>query len=407
MRGLLSSAPVHTRDNPFDALFTSLERAVADGVFPGCVALVWCDGATIYHEAHGMLASDPEVPEHARAVDRRTVYDLASLTKVLATTGLAALAVAENKMSLETPVPEPWCAACPGATLEHLLDHSAGLLAHREYFAELADAGRPWPGQQDAVMRLVCKTPPAYPLGTQAVYSDLGMMILGTWLERVYDAPLDTLFENRIAWPLGLHTGVVPRLGYNRVRRDGGRGPTDAQRGWVAPTEVYDHAAAARGEEVPTWYAVRKPVDYAHYEVHDDKALIMGGVAGHAGLFGDAEAVLEVAIAWLRCTLPGLDQATRDRFWRASKVPGSTRRLGWDGSARDGSGSTGKALSERAIGHLGYTGTSLWIDPGPAPHSRPRVFVLLSNRVHPGRDNTLITRYRPVFHQLAARLAEQ
>lgn len=392
--------------DPFDALFQSLERAVADGVFPGCVALCWCDGATVYHEAHGMLASDSEVPEHARAAMRDTIYDLASLTKVVATTSLTAIAVAEGQLALDTPVPEPWCAACPGATLEHLLDHSAGLLAHREYFAELAAVGRPWPGQAAAVMRLVCKTPPEYPLASRAVYSDLGMMILGSWLERVYATPLDTLFENRVAWPLGLHTGVVPQLAYNRIRRDGGRGPSDAQRGLIAPTEVYDHAAAARGEEVPTWYAVRKPVDYAHYEVHDDKALVMGGVAGHAGLFGNAEAVLEVALGWLRCTLPGLTPGVRDRFWQPSRVPGSTRRLGFDGTNPDGSGSTGKALSSHAVGHLGYTGTSLWIDPGTTPQSRPRVFILLSNRVHPTRENPKITRYRPVFHQLAARLMD-
>lgn len=398
---------MHSPDtsDPFHALFTSLERAVADGVFPGCVALCWCDGATLYHEAHGMLASDPEVPEHARAVTRETVYDLASLTKVLATTSLTAMAVAEGLVSLTTPVPAPWSQACPGATLEHLLDHSAGLKAHHEYFADLAAIDRPWPGQAREVMTLVSQTPPEYPLGSKAVYSDLGMMILGSWLEQIYGMPLDTLFENRVAWALGLHEGVVPRLGYHRLNRGGARGPSHAQRGWVAPTEVYNHAAAARGEPVPTWYAVRQKSAYAHYEVHDDKALVMGGVAGHAGLFGDAEAVLEVAIAWLRSTLPGLDRATCDRFWRRSKVPGSTRCLGWDATPGDGSGSTGQALSSRAIGHLGYTGTSLWIDPGATPHSPPRIFVLLTNRVHPTRDNNQIVRYRPVFHQLAARLS--
>jgi serine-type D-Ala-D-Ala carboxypeptidase len=140
----------------------------------------------------------------------------------------------------------------------------------------------------------------------------------------------------------------------------------------------------------------------AHGAVHDDNAYVMGGVAGHAGLFGTAAAVREVARAWLELLLPGLRPEVRDRFWKKSTVPGSTRRLGFDGPSPGGAGSTGHATTEHAVGHLGFTGTSLWIDP--AAKGGARIFVLLSNRVHPTRDNDAIRRLRPRFHELAMRL---
>ena len=136
----------------------------------------------------------------------------------------------------------------------------------------------------------------------------------------------------------------------------------------------------------------------AHGQIHDDNAYVAGGVAGHAGLFGTAFAVLEVARAWLDSLLPGLDPSVRDRFWRPSAVPGSVFRLGWDGPSAGGS--TGGALEPGAVGHLGFTGTSLWIEPGPR-----RIFVLLSNRVYPFRgDAGPIRAFRQRFHRLAAAL---
>jgi len=136
--------------------------------------------------------------------------------------------------------------------------------------------------------------------------------------------------------------------------------------------------------------------------VHDDNAYVMGGVAGHAGLFGTAEAVFEVAAAWAEDRVPDVDTATRDRFWRASQVRGSTRRLGWDGPSSDGTGCTGGSMSAHAAGHTGYTGTSVWIDP--AARGGPLVCVLLSNRVHPTRNSTAIKDLRRRFHATAARM---
>jgi len=373
-----------------------LEAAVADGCFPGCVALVWRDGAVLYHEAHGHFATHESSPERFRGVTRDAIYDLASLTKVLATTTLCALAVSEGRVQLDTPVPAPWSRACPGATLGHLLTHSAGLAAHREYFAAL---GRRGPGER--VLERVCATPPEAPPGVQTLYSDLGFLILGAWLERLLGAPLDRSFADRVAWPLGLDRGVVPRLGFHRLQ--GARGPTAAQQGLVVPTEVYDPALHPLAE--PSWFACRRPAAAAHYEVHDDNAFVMNGVAGHAGLFGDAGAVLEVARAWLLGGIPGLEDRWRDVFLsHRSPVPGSTRRLGWDSPNADGSGSTGTALSPAAAGHLGYTGTSVWMDPAPPDGRGPLIAVLLSNRVHPTRDNPAIVQLRPVFYRAATML---
>lgn len=382
------------RSDPHRDLFDLLERALAAGVFPGCVALVWRDGAELYHEAHGDLGSHPGAPGYQRAVARDTVYDLASLTKVLATTSLVALAASEGKLSLADPVPDAWARACPGATLGHLLSHSSGLPAHREYFRDLR------PGRPERVLDRVAAGAPEYPLGARAVYSDLGFMILGAWLERVYHAPLDRLFDDRVAWPLDLHRGVVPRLGFHRIA--GARGPSAAQQHRVAPTEVYDPALHPDG--VPTHFACRAPATCAHYEVHDDNAFVMGGVAGHAGLFGDAAAVLDLARAWLECTLPGLDPRVRDVFWTLSGVPGSTRRLGWDSPSPDGSGTAADVLSARAAGHTGFTGTSLWIDPAPPDGRGPLIAVLLTNRVHPTRNGPAILPVRQDFHRAAVRL---
>lgn len=378
--------------DPHFALFGFLEEAVARKVFPGCVALVCKDGAIVYEEAHGSLAEHPASVVRGEAVTRGTAYDLASLTKILCTTSLVALSVSEGRMALDDAVPEPWSKACPGARLVDVLEHCAGLRAHREYFTEVE------PFDSDRVVELVCETPPAYPLRERSVYSDLGFIILGAWLERLHDEPLDRLFADRIAYPLDLEGSPVPALGFLRLFSDA-RLPTRIEK-LIAPTEVYDAALHPGGS--PSYLAVREHVPVAHGAVHDDNAYVMGGVAGHAGLFGTAAAVLEVARGWLDLRLPGLRQDVRDRFWKPSGVPGSTRRLGFDGPAPGGSGSTGRATSKRAVGHLGFTGTSLWIDP--AAEGGPRIFILLSNRVHPTRDHDAIKRVRPRFHELAMRL---
>ena len=381
-----------TEPDPWQGTFDAIEDGVARGVFPGAVALVWHAGATVYHEAHGAMASHVAASVKDRPVQRDTAYDLASLTKVLCTTTLVAQLVSQGRLRLDDRVPEPWSQACPDATLADLLEHCSGLAAHREYFltVEPFDAPR--------VLHHVAHTPREHVRRERAVYSDLGFMILGAWIERVLEQPLDEAFADRVAYRLGLDAGPVPWLGFRRLHSRAAVGWALEQR--IAPTEVYDPALHPDGR--PSYLALRQPDRLAHGTVHDDNAFVMGGVAGHAGLFGTAEGVAELARAWVEDRVPDVRTAGRDRFWQRSDVPGSTRRLGFDGTPDDGSGTTGTAMSAATIGHTGFTGTTVWIDP--AAEGGPRIAVLLSNRVHLGRDDLRIREVRRAFHAAAARL---
>ena len=381
-----------TEPDPWQGTFDAIEDGVARGVFPGAVALVWHAGATVYHEAHGAMASHVAASVKDRPVQRDTAYDLASLTKVLCTTTLVAQLVSQGRLRLDDRVPEPWSQACPDATLADLLEHCSGLAAHREYFltVEPFDAPR--------VLHHVAHTPREHVRRERAVYSDLGFMILGAWIERLLEQPLDEAFADRVAYRLGLDAGPVPWLGFRRLHSRAAVGWALEQR--IAPTEVYDPALHPDGR--PSYLALRQPDRLAHGTVHDDNAFVMGGVAGHAGLFGTAEGVAELARAWVEDRVPDVRTAVRDRFWQRSDVPGSTRRLGFDGTPDDGSGTTGTAMSAATIGHTGFTGTTVWIDP--AAEGGPRIAVLLSNRVHLGRDDLRIREVRRAFHAAAARL---
>ncbi len=370
--------------------------AGSDPVFPGCVALVWRAGQRPWCRAYGTLAS--EGPSSGRPTTPDTRYDLASLTKVLATTTLCAQALAQGVLSLDEPIPEALAltyAADPAGLesarrpqLRALLEHAAGLVAHREFFHA------PWslrPGQPRALIDAVRAEAPAAAPGTRSIYSDLGFILLGAWLERRLGASLDQLFRERIAEPLGIDAEV----GFASLTA---RRTPDPTLEFTAPTERYDdpsrHWAELRTE-------VGQPL--AHGVVHDDNCVVMGGVAGHAGLFGTAHAVATIAQAWLDRRLPGVPPDRSEEIWatfsRPSLVPGSSRRLGFDGPSPGGS--TGGALSSGAIGHLGFTGSSLWIDP-----MTRAVYILLSNRVHPDRASSAagIRRLRVAFHRQAALL---
>lgn len=379
--------------DPWQAVFSTLEAGVSSGVFPGAVGLVWHAGATLYHEAHGAMASHVAASVKDRPVERDTVYDLASLTKILCTTTLVAQLVSQRRLHLDEPVPEPWSRACPEATLADLLEHCSGLADHREYFCTVA------PFDAERVLHHVAHTPREYPRRDQAVYSDLGFIILGAWIERVLDQPLDQIFADRIAYRLGLDDSPLPHMGFRRLHSRAALGWSLEQR--IAPTEVYD--PTLHPGERPSYFPLREIDGVAHGAVHDDNAFVMGGVAGHAGLFGTAEAVLEVARAWALDQVPDVIPEVRERFWRPSTVPGSTRRLGFDGTPSDGSGTTSDAMSEHTVGHTGFPGNTVWIDP--AAEGGPRVVVLLSNRVHLGRENAAgIRGVRRAFHEAAARL---
>jgi CubicO group peptidase (beta-lactamase class C family) len=352
----------------WDELARLVDSAVAAGAAPGAVVAISHRGRRWSHGA-GRLGLDDAARPGAR-----TPYDLASLTKVVALTPLVLDAVAAGRLDLDEPVarrlPEFTGRGKEAVTLRHLLTHSSGLPAWRPLFREAPD--------RDSALALVFATPLDTVPGARERYSDLGLILAGVLLERVEGAPLDTLAARRLR-TLGLRdTRYLP--------------PAD-WRARIPPTELDPwRGRMLRGE------------------VHDENASRLGGVSGHAGLFGSARDLLRYGEWWLARVGTGgpggvspwpvpptrEDSLARSFVSRQGIVPGSSRAIGWD-TPSDGS-SAGPLLANWSFGHTGFTGTSLWVDP-----SRGLVVVLLANRVHPSRENP---RLGPLRRAVAARAAE-
>lgn len=322
-----------------------LEHAIRSRVFPGAVIEI---GRT--NGALGTIAIGTQTYDHgSRRVDSQTIYDLASLTKVLATAALMADELATGRMRLNDRV-RHWIQAWTGeerqtVTIQDLLEHTSGLPGHRPYYR--SRRGR-------ASFELaICEEPLAYVPRTESIYSDPGFMLLGFAMENAAGAPLDEQFN---AWR-DRELGADVELRFN---------PVSAWRDRTAPTEVMPDG------------------ETRHAAVHDENADALGGVAAHAGLFGTAAAVGAGARWWMRS--PVLAQ-----FAAKSRVPGSSRALAWDTMLT--TSSCGSRLSPGAIGHTGFTGTSLWIDP-----AKDLYVAILTNRVHPTRTNEGIQDTRRALH---------
>lgn len=329
---------------PFSTVTAVLDRAIANRAFPGAVVEIGRRGGVVATLARGSQTYAAQAP-----VTPTTIYDLASLTKVLATTALFADAAASGRMRFNDRV-RHWIGPWTGedrqpVTLQDLLEHCSGLPAHRPY----------WERRQGrASFELaICEEPLDYLPRTRSVYSDPGFMLLGFAIERAASAPLDRLFDTWRERELGSQVEL-------RFR------PPAEWRDRTAPTEDTADGDERRGE------------------VHDENCAALDGVAGHAGLFGTAAAVGACARWWLAA--PAL--AT---FARKSATPGSSRALGWDTMLP--TSSCGTRLSPRAIGHTGFTGTSLWLDP-----EQDLYVALLSNRVHPSRTGEGIQETRRALH---------
>ena len=350
-----------------------MESGVRAGIFPGGVLQVSVGGRDMHRSAHGRTSVIPP----GAAVSPKTCFDLASLTKVLAATPLALDLIQRDKLGLGDYVRDH-VAAFSGdgrehVTVAHLLEHSSGLPDWRAYYEELAAArGGAWLATRRgclAVRQMVASQAPEADPGERALYSDLGFILLDWIIELAAGKSTDVLFQQRVAGPLGLENLFYIDLKSRsraRVARRGRRFAATERCPW-------------RGRVLSG-------------EVHDDNAFAMGGVSGHAGLFGDAGSVARAAAAWLdsyhgRASIfsPELTQ----EFFRRSEVPGSSRTLGFDTPAAD------SRLGPRAVGHTGFTGTSLWIDP-----DRELVVVLLTNRVHPSRGSEGIKEFRTKVHEL-------
>ena len=348
-----------------------LRQSVACGDVPGAVVCVAHRGEVVWHEAYGAAAWVPE----RRTMRRETLFDLASLTKVMATTPLVLGAHRDGVLKLDDPLRRFYPAA-PGdagaVTVRQLLSHSGGFADWSRLYARLGADGTGRERRRRAAA-LILQEPLAYRPGQASVYSDLGFIVLGDILETRYEQPLDVLFEQRVARPLGLN-----RVAYR---------PLDAP---VAGGDPSDFAATERCD----WRG-----RVLSGEVHDANAWAMGGVAAHAGLFATAAGVWEFAHAMLEAAAGRRDwlpaALLRQSWQRQAAPPGTTRALGWD-TPTPGRSSAGSFFSANAVGHLGFTGCSLWIDL-----ERQVSVVLCTNRVHPSRRADSIARLRPRVHDLA------
>ena len=361
----------------------ALQLAVGDGVFPGAQLAVRLRGELLCVAVAGRLSSEPP----GLPVQPSTIYDLASLTKPLATVTSVLLLIQRAKIALEDPVQQA-LAELEGtpigqATVRDLLTHRSGLPGWRPLYERL-DARGIVPGLpggdqpvKQHVLQMIRDEPLIYARGERSVYSDLGFMLLGFLVERLSGMALDLWCEEAIVRPLRADPlTFCPTAG--RAQLGVARPTVDASR--IAPTEQDEWRNR-----------------FLCGEVHDENAAAMGGVAGHAGLFGTAESVLAVSGSWLRGYHGResiLDRELVRQFTaRQESAARSSWALGWDTPSAPSS--SGSCFSERSFGHLGYTGTSLWIDP-----LCELEVVLLSNRVHPSRRNEKIKVFRPCIHDL-------
>ncbi|MGE5561547.1 MAG: serine hydrolase domain-containing protein [Chloroflexota bacterium] len=345
-----------------------LRGACQRGDIPGAVAAVARRGKCVFHEAFGAAALFPE----RRAMTRDTLFDLASLTKVVATLPTTLTLIDEGAIRLDDAVarviPEFAANGKDNITIRHALSHTSGLIWWRDFSATCRD--------YDDVIAAIAGERLDYPMGSKVVYSDLNFIILGEVVRRVTGLTLDRYAADRVFAPLGMQ---------------GAR--------FCPPPELKSACAA-------TEYRAARDV-YQCGEVHDENAALVGGVSGHAGLFATAADLLLYGQAWLNggsladAGLPGAGRILSPAVVAAATSEQTAglndrRALGWLMKTREFS-SGGDLLSNRAYGHTGFTGTSLWVDP-----ELELVAVLLTNRVHPTRDNNAIIRLRPRFHNLVA-----
>ena len=344
--------------------FSEVDRlcreAVADGTTPSAVIVAVDEGTVRGRDAWGWAQRQPDT----QLATVESIYDLASVTKAIVTSVLAMQAIGRGDLRLDNPVASYLARfAGPGReriTIRHLLSHSGGLPAHRPYFQVAVTSGEVSCDVRDTIIDAAAREPLVYAPGTQSLYTDVGFILLGAVLESLSGERLDVLFERDVARPLSLAT-----TGFVDVTDGGNARARLLAMGTVAATE----SCLARGRVIVG-------------EVHDLNAFAMGGVAGHAGLFGTAGDVSRIAEALVRAWQGGPAPSLVERdvireLWKPAGIPNSTWRLGWDGPAPHGS-QAGEKLSRAAVGHLGFTGCSLWIDP-----LRARWIVLLANRIHP------------------------
>jgi serine-type D-Ala-D-Ala carboxypeptidase len=347
------------QEDRFRSAFGILEKAIAAHAFPGCSLAVTFVGELVAHKALGRFTYDPASHE----VTTGSIFDLASLTKVAATTAMAMILYERGLLDLEASVtailPEfagasdDYDSRRREVTLRMLLAHSSGLPAYEKLFLRAKT--------REDLLQAAFTMPLGAAPGARAEYSDIGFIILGVVLERLADESLDVFCQREIFGPLGMtHTTFSP-------------GP--ALKASIPPT-ADDRTFRHR---------------IVQGEVQDENASVLGGIAAHAGLFSTAEDLAIFAHAMLNGGHPILRSSTIELFSRRESAPeGTSRALGWDTPSAPSQ--SGKCFSSLSFGHLGYTGTSLWIDP-----DRQLSITLFTNRTWPDCQNQAIKQVRPAF----------
>lgn len=351
-----------------DGIVALLNEGVKTRVFPGAVLLIALGGEIIYKKAAGILST---TSPHS-SVRVNTIFDLASLTKPFATTLAVMRLVDKGVISLDQPISEILPSPVPdekkGITVRLLLCHSSGLTDWKPYYIDLMEYE---PYERKSILRERIMTEPlAYPCGKDTKYSDPGFILLEWIIELASGMKMADYLDKFIYHPLRF-----------------GRTFLINKKASFSPDEI------AATEACP-W---RKRVIQG--EVHDENAYAIGGYSGHAGLFGCAEELF-ILLSMLRGHYYAerndffTPETVRNFFTRQDIVKESTWALGWDTPSKQGS-SAGKYFKERSVGHLGFTGTSVWMDL-----EQDIMVIFLSNRVHPTRENTKIRFFRPMIHDL-------
>jgi len=351
----------------FAAAYCVLEEAIAARAFPGCAFGVLSGGEIVLQDALGRFTYD----EDASAVTAGTVYDVASLTKVVATTAMAMLLYQRGQLDLDTPLGELLPGFVVGRSrderarhvkIRHLLAHNSGLPGYVEFFRTLSTPS--------ALLHACLELPLVAEPGARAEYSDPGFILLGKALEVCIREDLATWVRREVFEPLGMAaTGFCPSLSARQL---------------IPPTE---EDTALRHRRIQG-------------EVQDENAWLLKGIAGHAGIFSNVPDLLRFARAILDAGSETTTETGKPRLFNPETVQlfaqrqgpeGSSRALGWDTPSENSS--SGQHFSTSSIGHLGYSGCSLWID------LEARVAIaLLTNRTWPDRQSQLIRQVRPAFH---------
>ena len=350
-------APAHDRqDAQFFRAFDIIRQAIAGHVFPAASIAVTHLGKLVAWKGFGLFTYEHD----SQAATAETIFDLASVSKVVATTSMAMLLYQRGLLDLDTPVATVIPEFLTDDNRRHeisfrmLLAHSSGLPAYKKLFQRHKT--------RDELLAAAFGTPLTAEPGTRAEYSDIGFIILGIALERIADETLGRFCRREVFGPLGMTHTVF--------------NPPPAWRAAIPPT-ADDRTFRRR---------------IIQGEVQDENASVLGGVAGHAGLFASSHDLAIFANTLLTGSNPVFRSQTIELFARREPEPqGTSRALGWDTPSAPSQ--SGKYFSAGSFGHLGYTGTSLWIDP-----QRQLSITLLTNRTWPDCSNQAIKQLRPLFH---------